>query len=156
MDSFLIIFLAGLAATGVMTGVLYAIHSLKIANADMIRAIGSLVTKKDAKALSTGLVIHFSVGVLFAVIYAVLISFLRSAGFEQVVAASFAISIFHGLVFAMVLVILVAEHHPLERFKAAGPAVAISHFVAHLFYGLTLGLIFSATNMNLTLTAIEH
>jgi hypothetical protein len=49
------------------------------------------------------------------------------------------IGIFHGVVFSFLLVILVAEHHPLEQFREAGSEVAIAHLAGHIIYGLILG-----------------
>jgi hypothetical protein len=49
------------------------------------------------------------------------------------------IGLFHGVAFAFVLVISVAEHHPLEQFRDAGFEVAIAHLAGHIIYGLIVG-----------------
>jgi hypothetical protein len=49
---------------------------------------------------------------------------------------------FHGLVATMFLAIVVAENHPLEKYRKAGPDVMIVYLIAHLLYGLSLGLFF--------------
>lgn len=35
---------------------------------------------------------------------------------------------------------LVAERHPVEKFRRAGPEVAAAHIVGHVAYGLGVGL----------------
>ena len=50
--------------------------------------------------------------------------------------------IFHGIVVSMVLVMAVSDSHPLEQFREAGFGVAISHFIGHVVYGLTVGIVF--------------
>ena len=37
------------------------------------------------------------------------------------------------------LVALVAEHHPIEKFQSAGLGVAAAHWVGHVVYGLVVG-----------------
>jgi hypothetical protein len=37
--------------------------------------------------------------------------------------------------------VILAEHHPVERFQNAGFQVAIVHFIAHIIYGSLIGLI---------------
>jgi len=44
-------------------------------------------------------------------------------------------------VVSFALVVLVAEHHPLERFQKAGMGVAVAHLLGHLVYGLIIGLL---------------
>jgi hypothetical protein len=46
---------------------------------------------------------------------------------------------FHGSVVSLMLVVLMAEHHPLERFREAGLRVAVTHVAAHIVYGFVVG-----------------
>ncbi|TVQ76695.1 MAG: hypothetical protein EA369_09835 [Bradymonadales bacterium] len=134
---------SGLIATTAMTLFLALVHRNHLANGDMARALGSLITKKEEGSLGLGLVIHYAAGCFFAVLYHSLVKFAPvDAGPYSVIFICLAAGFFHGLVMSMFLSILVAEHHPLERFRKAGPDVVIAHLAAHLVYGLTLGTSF--------------
>ncbi len=50
----------------------------------------------------------------------------------------------HGLVVSFMLVVLVAEHHPVARFQRAGLDVALAHLAAHIVYGFIVGLVAGA------------
>jgi hypothetical protein len=141
MQDFFGTILAGLAGTTLMTLVLTFIHSAGWANADMIRALGSLVTRRYENALLPGLVIHFSAGVFFAFPYTIII---RGTGIEHGLAMpglGLLLGLFHGVVMSYVMLALVAETHPVERFRDPGFEVAAAHLVAHIAYGLGVGAI---------------
>ena len=72
MDLFYIV-LCGILGTSAMSFVMWFITKEGIANADMIRAIGSVITD-DNSAFSTGLIIHYIVGIIVAFVYLLFIS----------------------------------------------------------------------------------
>lgn len=134
------VLLAGIVATAFMSLSLYLIHWSGFANGDMVRALGSLVTRRYENSLLTGWIIHFSAGAAFAVVYA---KALEMTGFPAAtlgVPICTVFGLFHGIVVSLLLVVIVAEHHPLERFQEAGPPVAITHIAAHVVYGLVVGV----------------
>lgn len=133
--------LAGLIATAAMSGALYAIHWRGIAEADMIRAIGSIVTRKEENAMLPGLILHFLSGTIFAFLYVIVWSALPIEGFVHYVALGLLTGFAHGLVVSFLLVVLVAEHHPVPRFQQAGVEVALAHLAAHVVFGLLVGLV---------------
>jgi len=49
------------------------------------------------------------------------------------------------------LVVIVAEHHPIEQFHGAGFEVAIAHFVGHVIYGILVGLVVGLTGARIFL-----
>ena len=53
----------------------------------------------------------------------------------------------HGIVVALGLVIMVAENHPLPKFQKAGFKVAFYHFLAHIIYGVTVGILYICTGL---------
>jgi hypothetical protein len=140
MSTFLITAAAGFVATGIMSLALYFIHWRGFANADMINAVGSIVTKNEADAFAPGLLIHFSTGIVFAFIYVGAWSLWIVPSFGSFVLLGLLTGAFHGLVVSFVLVALVAEHHPLPRFQEAGLGVAVAHFLAHVVYGIVIGI----------------
>jgi hypothetical protein len=134
------IVVAGLVATSAMVVFMQAIHRRGWANADMIRAIGSILTRSEKEAWKPGVVIHYTIGVFFAFAYSVLLAISPASSFLGVLVLSTFIGMVHGVVVGLMLTILVAEHHPLERFQHAGAGVVIAHKLGHVVYGFTVGL----------------
>ena len=60
------IILSGLVASLVMVFVMQLITLSGIANANMVQAIGGLVTRQRRFSVLVGLLIYFSAGILFA------------------------------------------------------------------------------------------
>ncbi len=141
MNEILLILISGLLATGVMSVTLYLIHWRGLAEADMIRAVGSIITRKESNAMPVGLALHFFLGVIFAFLYVVIWSTLPIDTFSHYVILGLITGFAHGLVVSFMLVILIAEHHPLERFQQAGMGIALAHLVGHIVYGLLVGIV---------------
>jgi len=143
------VLLVGIVATACMSLCLYLIHWSGFANGDMVRALGCLATRRYENPLPVGWMIHFSAGAFFSVIYA---QALEMTGFPASILGVLicvVFGLFHGSVVSLLLVVIVAEHHPLERFQQAGLPVAITHVAAHVVCGLVLGLGFSIWDVDL-------
>ena len=152
----LLIMLAGFVATLAMTLVMGFIHGLGLANADMVRAIGSLFTRKYENAFWPGALAHFGAGTIFALLYAALGGLAPlpvSSGVATVIMMTI-FGAFHGFAVSIILAITVAEYHPLEQFRKAGGDVVVSHFVGHLVYGFFVGLILAMTGVDLKLISL--
>ena len=144
MMEILLTIAGGIVATAVMSLGLYFIHWGGLANADMIRAIGSAVTRTEEGALLPGLIIHFSSGIIFAFIYIVFWSLWGIQSVTIYLLLGLLLGAAHGLVVSFMLLALVAEHHPLPRFQQAGVGVAFAHLIGHVVYGAVLGAISGA------------
>lgn len=153
MNAFLLTIFAGLVGTAGMSLAMWIITISGIANAAMIRAIGSLFTKSYDNSFGPGLVVHFISGILFAFLYVILITIFAPTSLAAAIGTGAMIGVFHGVAFAFLLVITVAEHHPLEQFRNAGFEVAIAHFVGHVIYGLLVGLVVGLTGTRIYLLA---
>jgi uncharacterized membrane protein YagU involved in acid resistance len=151
MNAFVFTIIAGIIGTAGMSLTMWAITSSGIANAGMIRAIGSLFTKSYENSFNPGIVIHFISGILFAFLYVILISILAPASIAAAIGLGAMIGVFHGVAFAFLLVIMVAEHHPLEQYRGPGFEVAIAHLVGHIIYGLLIGLVVGLTGARIFL-----
>lgn len=136
--------LGGLLGTSAMSGVLYLVTHSGYANCDMVRATGSLITKSYQNSFKVGIIIHFISGVVFSIVYALILDLISVETFEAAIGYGAALGFFHGAVVNLGLVVLVAEHHPLEEFQKFGFSVAIVHWAAHVVYGLVVGLIIGA------------
>lgn len=149
MNAFFVTIVAGLIATAGMSLLLWIITRLGMANAEMIRAIGSIFSRTYENSFLPGLIIHFIVGTIIAFFYVALINLFAPSSLAGSIAIGGMIGVFHGVAFGFTLVIAIAEHHPLERFRTAGIEVAIAHFVGHVFYGMIVGLIVGITGIKL-------
>ena len=141
METYTLTAIAGVAATIVMSAVMYLFHWGSFAEADMIRALGSLVTKKEEDSLIVGAAIHLVSGVFFAFVYIGTWSMFPLEGVQVLSLFGVVGGAFHGLVVSFLLVSTVSQHHPVERFRNAGIGVGVAHFVGHIAYGATVGAI---------------
>jgi uncharacterized membrane protein YagU involved in acid resistance len=132
---------AGIIATALMTVLLYSIHWRGFANADMLRALGSILTRSEQTSFLPGALLHFLFGIVFAFIYVGFWSALPVSALWTYLALGVIFGLGHGLVVSFALVVLVAEHHPLQRYQQAGMGVAIAHLLGHVLYGLVVGLL---------------
>lgn len=137
--------IAGFVATLGITGTLWFINRMRLTNADMVRAVGSLFTRSSENATMVGLAIHFLAGIIISVVYLHLLSLLNAGG---VVTGITSLTFFggllgfvHGFIFSFIMVI-VAEHHPVDLYQKADFLVAVAHVIGHIVYGLLLGLMF--------------
>jgi len=147
--SVLVIFLAGIISTFIMVIFLELVTRTKLANADMVRAVGSIITREYDKAFIPGLIIQFSFGAIFGFVYFGILSYFTSSININAIIMGGLMGLFHGMVVGFVGVITVAEHHPLEKFKKAGFTVAVAHLFGHIVYGLSIGLIFSESGIRI-------
>jgi uncharacterized membrane protein len=131
--------IAGITGTVFMSLVMWFIHERKWANADMIRAIGSMVTRRYENALLPGLLLHVIAGCVFAVPYLLIMRAIGVTNWWVIAQIGLAIGTFHGAAMVFILMAM-AEKHPLEQFRTAGPAVGWAHVVGHMAYGLGVGL----------------
>lgn len=127
-----------------MTLVMGIIHRSGLAKADMVRAIGSLYTGQIEGSLAPGLIFHFVAGILFAFAYALFIG-IFAPGLGLSIIAGGIVGTFHGMAVCLGLIIVVAEHHPIEDFQHAGVGVAVAHLVGHIVYGVTVGVVLGIT-----------
>jgi len=137
---FPLVLIAGVTGTLFMSVVMYFIHLRGWANADMIRAIGSMVTRRYENSVAPGLLLHLAAGCLFAILY---IFVMRGASVNNPVHLIFvglALGTFHGAAMIFILMAL-AEKHPVAQFRKANIDVAWSHVVGHMAYGLGVGLV---------------
>ena len=136
-----IVLIAGIIGTIGMTGLLEGITKSGIANADIVRAIGSLFTKSLESSFKVGIIIDLLAGIVFAAFYTFVIVSFEIHGLLSCIGACMLIGFVHGAVVSFLLVATVAEHHPLRQFQKTGFSVIIAHWAGHIFYGFIVGLV---------------
>lgn len=133
--------LAGAIATIGMSLVMWAINKSGLSRADMIRALGSLLTKQAENALVPGLVTHLLSGMMFAFAYTILLNAPPLGTWYAFLIMGTLLGLFHGFVVSFMLVVFVAESHPLPDFRNVGLSVAVAHVLGHIVYGAAMGLL---------------
>lgn len=112
-----------------------------IGKIDVIPAVGALVTGRVENALAPGYVIHFLSGIVFAYIY----WGIMLAMHLPMVWWGFALfGSVHGVIVMLLVSIIVMEHHPIARYHERGPMTGLAQLIAHILYGVTVGLVVQA------------
>jgi uncharacterized membrane protein YagU involved in acid resistance len=142
---------AGLVGTACMTVLMTIVHRTGWANADMIRALGSAVTGSLDRAVRVGLAIHLVVGMLFAFPYVVVLSLLAARVTVVAALLGAVLGLVHGILVSFLLGAVVAERHPLPKFRNAGFEVAVAHVLGHVAYGLGVGVTMGLLKIHWTL-----
>ncbi len=130
--------LAGALGTVAMTFLMTLIHRAGWAHADMIRVLGSLLTRAYENALWPGVAIHLAVGTLFAIPYAIVLTLVVVPSTLGAAMLGAVLGLLHGILASIVLMALVSSSHPVERFRKAGVEVAIAYVVGHVGYGIVV------------------
>jgi len=139
--------LAGVLGAAAMVLVLWAFTCSGLANARLIIAVGSLLTRSYEKAMLVGGFVHLSAGIFFAQIYTYIMVAIGHPGIGTNLICGAAIGMFHGLIMSLILVAAVADAHPIEEFQQRSFAIALSHWVAHVAYGLVVGAVIGASGI---------
>jgi hypothetical protein len=132
---------AGVLGGVAMELVLWLIGRVGWAKADMLVALGSMVTKSRENAWQVGAVLHTISAIGFAMVYTLL---LTRTGFTHLplsMMLGLGVGFVHGLIVSLALVWIVAERHPLAEFNEATLAIGLSHLVGHVAYGGVVGLV---------------
>lgn len=141
MQSLFLTVVAGILASLAMASFMYSVHLFGLANGDMIRALGSFYKKDYNGSFFPGLFMYLVGGILFAAIYIFIWKYFEIADPTMIVATGALMGLAHGFCLSFFLIILVAEHHPLDKFRQAGFGVALTHILGHVVYGAVLGFL---------------
>ncbi len=146
MTFFLLKYLVTSLVAGVLGGLAMELAMWLIARAglvkgDMILALGSLLTKSRDNAYRTGLYIHVTAAMGFALVYTLLLVTLGYTHLPMSMMLGLGVGALHGLIVSLMLVWIVADKHPLEEFKEADLLVGLSHFAGHVAYGGVVGFV---------------
>jgi uncharacterized membrane protein YagU involved in acid resistance len=150
--------LFGVVATTALTAVMIAAQMAGLTRLDLPLVLGTVVTADPDRARVAGFFIHLVVGMGFALGYAAMFALVHSATWWF----GGLLGLLHVAVALMVLLPLLPGVHPRMASHRAGPAstavleppglLALNYgvqtpavaIVAHLVYGIVLGLLFQA------------
>jgi len=137
---------AGLLGALAMEAAMALIGRADWAKGSMIVALGSLVTGHRENAFRTGVIIHATSAILFALIYNAAMLQFGFARFPEAFFVGTGFGVIHGIMVSLALVWVIAEQHPLEEFNDAGFAVGLRHLAGHIAYGAVVGLVVAVTS----------
>jgi hypothetical protein len=127
--------------TAAMSAFLLLPRWLGMGKIDVIPAVGALITGKAENAFSIGYIVHFSSGIVFAYIYWGVLLLMKM----PITWWAFAMAgCIHGIVVMLLVSITVMEHHPMARYHERGPMTGLAQLIAHIVYGVVVGLIVHA------------
>jgi hypothetical protein len=152
MESDIVHFLLAVLAAGILGGaalefVLLLVGTAGWAKANMIVALGSLITRSRESAWKVGAIVHVVSAIGFALLYTLLMLRLGYTHLPHSMMIGTAVGFWHGLIVSLGLVWVVAERHPLEEFSEAGLAIGLSHILGHVAFGGVVGLVIGISGL---------
>ena len=85
--------------------------------------------------------IHVTAALGFALAYTLVMLALGFTHLPTSLMLGLGCGVIHGLLVSLMLVWVVADHHPLEEFKEADLLVGLTHLAGHVAYGAVVGLV---------------
>ncbi|WOO39286.1 hypothetical protein [Rubellicoccus peritrichatus] len=148
MESFIaLIFVSaigGIVGALVMNFFMYFISAQSEARVNMVEALGSLITKKTEGAIKMGAICHLISGVVFGIIYGLIMSSANALALPFSMFLGFGLGLFHGIVVAYCLMFIVSEKHPIEKYRKATFQTGAIHLLGHILFGGVVGLVIGA------------
>ena len=138
---------AGIVATGLMSLALAGAPRMAMPKIDFVGLLGTLFSTRENRIV--GWVMHFALGILFAVIYAAVWSLgIMSPGVTE----GLVLGIAHWLITGFLIGLLSAIHVGIHSGAAKDPGRYLRNLdasmgffgglMSHLIYGLTVGLVY--------------
>ena len=132
---------AGILGAAAMEATMWVVAHFGWGQGNMIVALGSLVTRTRDRAVGVGVTVHAVAAILFSAVYVLLFRQVGVSGLPAVFMLGLGIGFLHGMIVSLLLVWVVAEHHPLAEFRDADLAIGLSHLAGHLAFGGMVGLV---------------
>ncbi len=108
---------------------------------DMVIALGSFFTGTVDNAATLGTLIHSIAGIVFGILYFLLMNVMNSLSFPSAVFLGLGFGFFHGLIMSYCLMFIASERHPIEAYRKATLEQGLLHLVGHVIFGGVAGLI---------------
>lgn len=131
--------ISGLAGTLVMTVLMYMAPAMGMPKMDILGMLGTMFSPKQGVARVIGVLAHFMMGAVFAIVYALLWSL-------GIGSPTWLWGIIFGAVHAVVAMVMIPvmmKMHPRPSQMESGPKMMVGQLVVHMVFGLALALTYS-------------
>jgi len=132
--------IAGLVGTAVMTMMMYLAPKMGMPKMDILGMLGSMFTADKKTASWLGGMIHFMMGAIFAIIFALL----WNAGIGN---ATWLWGLIFGAVHGVVAIMampMMMRMHPRPPQMDSGSMMMVGQMMGHLVFGLVVALVYTA------------
>jgi len=144
MNNWLPPLLGGLVGTAIMTFSLLLPKWLGFGQVDIIRAVGTLLTRKVHHSFLPGFILHLLSGIIFAYVYYFILT-LSHIPFNAL--TGLLMGTLHGVVVMLLVSIMIMEHHPIAYYHSRGPMTGFAQLLAHMLYGTIVGAVVQLMSM---------
>jgi len=107
---------------------------------NMVRVLGSYVTKSQESGLTVGTVLHLLFGGIFGILYAWFLTLIGAAVFPASLFAGLGMGFAHGLISSYMMMFIMSENHPVGKYRQATFSIGLLYLMAHGIYGAVMGL----------------
>ena len=132
---------AGILGAGAMEATMALVTRFGSGRGNMVVALGSLVTRERVGAARVGAIIHVAAAFVFSALYVLVMARVGVSGLPATLGLGAGLGFFHGMVVSLLLVWIVAEHHPLVEFQDADLAIGLCHLAGHVAFGVMVGIV---------------
>ncbi len=133
--------LAGILGGATMEFVMWSITRAGWAQANMLIALGSLITRSRERAWQVGAIIHAASAGFFGMVYTLVLLSIGMTYMPAALVVGIGMGFVHGMLVSLTLVWVVAGNHPIEEFAKASFAVGVAHLAGHVAFGAVVGLV---------------
>ncbi|NOZ48460.1 MAG: hypothetical protein GXP37_00235 [Chloroflexi bacterium] len=138
--NFIAAIVAGLFGTLAMTLLMMLAPKMGMPKMDIMGLLGSMFAADSGSAKKIGVILHLMMGVIFALIYALLWQ-LGLGSITWVWGLIF--GLVHGLIVIMMMPVMM-RMHPRPPAMASGMAALAGQMMGHLVFGLVMVLVYAA------------
>jgi len=138
--NYLAAIVAGLVGTVFMTLLMMMAPMMGMPKMDIISMLGGMFSPNPGAAKGIGLILHFMMGVIFAIIYALVWSFGLGASTWL---WGLIFGLIHGLIVSMSMPMMM-KMHPRPPAMQGGAKTLMGQLMGHLLFGLVVALTYAA------------
>ena len=134
--------ISGLIATSIMSLFVFSFSRTLLLPINPFVAVGTMVTAARSEALKAGVLLHISAGLVASFLYAFILKAIGMVtSFMPLVGAGM-IGLVHSFVLSFLIVIVLGENGQTPGVRMQGMAQAGVYLVAHIIFGISLGILF--------------
>ncbi len=82
---------------------------------------------------------HYGWGLIFAALYIVIMHLISPPIEASYIILALITGVSHGIVASTLIIVIIAENHPVEKYRSAGLSAAIAYMLSHIVFGIVVG-----------------